>query len=136
MTTSVPTSAYIPGVCNINTKEIGRRRLLGWVGVALFIVGLGALVLLGIDRWWRLILFPASFLAASGFLQAKHHFCTGYGGAGKQNATEGNTKALAVVDAAARKLDRQRTRQINVQAAAIGIVPALLSLLLPIGHSL
>jgi hypothetical protein len=62
----------IPGeVCtpNISTAE-RRKRLLG--GVIALLLGLGvlaALLLLGVNRWWRVGLFPLFMGAASGYFQ-------------------------------------------------------------------
>lgn len=119
--------SYIPGVCNINSQEVARRRLYAYIGTSVFIVGLLILVLLKLNHWLRLALFPAAFLAASGSLQAKHNFCTGYAAAKKQNASEGSTVASDVTEQAAIAKDKRRGLQINLQAAAISALLCLLS---------
>ena len=39
-------AAYIPGVCNINHAEIARRRMAGYIGLAIFVVMLAVLLFL------------------------------------------------------------------------------------------
>lgn len=59
-------------VCNIGPRERAIRRTSGWVMSAVS-VALGlALWLGGAPRLWRAALFVPLFLAAVGFLQARH----------------------------------------------------------------
>ena len=128
----VTADAYVPGVCNINTAEIAQRRKVGYVGATIFVVLLAVLVALPINRWVRMLLFLPSTVAASGFLQARNHFCVGYAAAGKQNAAEGSDSALEVIEQAAKAKDKQRARQMNLQAVGIGLVIALLTIAIPV----
>ncbi len=123
------TSAYVPGVCNINYAEIKRRRNAGYFGLILFVVVAAILFVVDANRWFKLILFLPAFIAAIGFLQAKNKFCVGYAASGLQNATEGNTEAQAV-EAAARAIDKARARRINLQAAAIALVVTAVSVVI------
>lgn len=125
-------SSYVPGVCNINSAETAQRRQVGYVGVAMYIVLLVALLLLPVDRWVRLILIFPAVLAASGFLQARHHFCVGYGSAGMQNASEGSATAVSIQEQAAIDKDKRRARQINQQALAIGLFAGFIATALPV----
>lgn len=68
--------AYQPGVCNINTAEIAKRRRIGRAGLAAFAVLLIALLLLSISRYYRIILVLPAMLCASGYLQARNHVIT------------------------------------------------------------
>lgn len=129
--TTPQSNAYIPGVCNINTAEIAYRRKAGHLGVAIFVVLLAIMVGLGMSRWIRVALFLPAFLAAIGYLQAQKKFCVGYGAAGTQNATEGSAAATAITDKAALAKDKKRTREINLQSAAIGLIAAALTLVIP-----
>ncbi len=123
--------AYVPGVCNINHVEIGRRRTVGYIGAVLFAVVLVGLLALSASNWFRLVLFFPAFMSASGFLQAQQKFCVGYGAAGKQNATEGSASAEAITDKTALSLDKRKTHNINLQSAMIALALTLLTLLLP-----
>jgi hypothetical protein len=130
--TPTSTDAYIPGVCNINRKEIANRRMIGFISLAVLIVLLAILVFSGVTRWLRLIIALPAIIMISGFLQARNHFCVGYAGAGQQNATEGSDKAVEVIEDAARKADKKRASTMNRQSFVGGIVIALLTLLIPV----
>lgn len=129
--TATTTSAYVPGVCNINTAEIAYRRKSAYVLLAITIVIAAPLLLLDVPQWARLILFLPVFLTVICALQVRNKFCVGYGAAGKQNAAEGSDSAQDVVEAAARKLDQQRTRTMKLQALAVATVVTALAVLIP-----
>lgn len=129
-TTTPATDAYIPGVCNINRTEIAYRQRVGYIISAIFIAMLVAMIALGVSRWARVVLFLPGLLLADCFLQAKNKFCVGYGAAGQHNANEGG-KATTIADTAAVAKDKKRARQINMQAAGIGLVLTLLALAIP-----
>ncbi len=122
---------YVPGVCNINTAEIARRRKSAYVLLAITIAIAAPLLLLDIPVWTRLLLFFPIFLTVVCALQVKYKFCVGYGASGLQNATEGDKEARAIVEAASLKLDKERTRKIKLQAAGIAAAITVLTLLLP-----
>jgi len=131
MTSTDTGTAYIPGVCNINHMEIARRRRIGYIGTVVFVVLVGLLVWLHADWPWKLLSFVPSYMAASGYLQAKHKFCSGYGSSGRQNAQDGSTEAHEVKDKAAIDKDKRRSRQINIQALGVALVAVLVVLLIP-----
>ncbi len=58
---------------NISTRERRKRLASGAVGLALSLAVLGGLKAFGVSRWWRLLLFPLFFGAASGFFQWRDH---------------------------------------------------------------
>jgi hypothetical protein len=130
-TTTHTTDAYIPGVCNINRAEIAYRQKAGYVISVIFVAILALLVLAGLSRWYRAVLFVPGLLAADCFLQAKNKFCVGYGAAGQHNANEGSSKAVSVEDSAANAKDKKRARQINLQAAGIGLLLTVLAFAIP-----
>jgi hypothetical protein len=125
------TSAYIPGICNINPREIARRRRAGYLGLAIFVALLAILVLYGLPTWSRVILFIPAILSTLGFLQAQKKFCVAYGAAGTQNATSGSEHASAIPDHESVATDKKRARQLKLQAAAIAAIITLLTLLIP-----
>jgi hypothetical protein len=124
--------AYIPGVCNINRAEIASRRKAGYFGIALFVIVAAALYALTAVRLTRLLLFVPAFIAAIGFLQAKHKFCVSYAASGLQNAADGASDAAKVIDEAAHATDKKRARRLNAQAALIAVLVTLLAVLLPV----
>lgn len=119
---------YIAGVCNIGPKEIARRRNFGWGGLAIVIVLLVVLIRTGVNPWWRLFDFFPAALAASGFLQAYFHFCSGFAKQGIFNFDSlGQTQN--VTDDTSRQKDRQKGNQITLYAVLIGLAIAIVSVI-------
>jgi glucan phosphoethanolaminetransferase (alkaline phosphatase superfamily) len=129
---SSTSGSYIPGVCNINTAEIAYRRKSGHVMLAITVFLTVVLFMLPLNQWLRVVLFTPIFVTAVCYLQAKYKFCVSYGANGMQNATEGDKEAQEIVDAAAKKLDRDRTRKIKLQAAGIAAVVATILIFIPV----
>ncbi|HUD11159.1 MAG TPA: hypothetical protein VMS08_02010 [Candidatus Saccharimonadia bacterium] len=129
-TTAAKQSSYVPGVCNINHAEIARRRRIGYIGLAVMAVLFALLTAFHLKGAIRIVLFFPAFIAASGFLQARYKFCSGYGSSGRQNAQEGSTTATAVTDDAAIQKDKNRAVMINMQAAVIALIASAVALLL------
>lgn len=128
--TTPTTDAYIPGVCNINRAEIAYRQRVGYIISAIFVVMLLAMIALKLPVLSRLVLFVPGMLLADCFLQAKNKFCVSYGAAGQHNANEGG-KATTIADKTAVAKDKARARQINLQAAGIGVALTLIALVIP-----
>jgi hypothetical protein len=129
MTTSE--SAYIPGVCKINRAETAQRRMIGNIGLAIFVIFLIGFLLLDVNRIVRIVLFLPAVLAASGYLQARNHFCVGYASAGKQNASQGSAVASDITEDSAKASDKKKARRMNLQSAAIALLATAVALLLP-----
>mgnify|MGYP000988135367 FL=1 len=124
-------SSYIPGMCNINTKEVAYRRKAMWFGVILSMIMLLALALLNAP-WWLgiLILFIPVYIGAIGYLQVTNRFCVSYGASGRQNADEDSDSARTVEDNEALEADKAKTRKMNLQAFGITIVILVASAIL------
>jgi hypothetical protein len=128
---STAEASYVPGVCNINREEIDKRRNIGHLGLVVFIALLVILLITSLSRYYRIVLFLPAMLSASGYLQARNHFCVGYAGAGQQNATPGSAKASEVVDEKAKSVDKNRARKMNIQTSLIAAVVTVVAILLP-----
>ena len=76
---------YVPGACNIGKVEIGRRQMLGWIGLFGGLALCAIFVVADIKPFWRLTLFLPAMLAAMGFLQAAWRFCAAFGFGGVFN---------------------------------------------------
>jgi hypothetical protein len=123
-------SEYLPGVCNIGPTEITRRRRAGHVGALATVALLSILVSTHSPRWSRLLAALPASLSASGYIQARSHFCAGFGSRGLFNfGPVGET--LNVADPEARALDKAASRRIGLQSAGIGIVVAAVAVALP-----
>jgi fatty acid desaturase len=126
------TSVYQPGVCNIGPAEIRKRRLSGYVGLAVAVVFLVVAFALGWSAWWRLLVALPVFLSAQGFLQAAFHFCVGFATRGLYNFG-GLGSQETVVDAEFRRKDQRKAMLITLLAFAIAIVVAVVAFFIPIG---
>lgn len=122
-------SAYVPGVCNINSAEVAYRKKAAYFGVAVSLVLFIVLFAFDINRYARLILFIPLLIAAVGYLQTKNKFCVAYGATGKQNATEDSPTAEAVTDKDAAMKDKIKARSMNIQAMIIAAALTALALL-------
>jgi hypothetical protein len=121
---------YIPGVCNIGTAEISRRRQSGWIGLGATVLLWIAFFIFRVPAPWRLFLFLPAALGASGFLQAAFHFCAAFGMRGVFNFGPEAGKTDTVEQAEFRRQDLRKARLISLYSALIGGAVALAGLLL------
>lgn len=128
----VPSGAtYQAGVCNIGPAEVRRRRRVGIVGLAIAVVMATALVLVGADPAFRILVALPTAGALSGFIQARLQFCANYGWRGVRDAG-GPGAPQPVGSADARALDRRRSLQIFGASLLGGLVAAVVFAILPI----
>jgi hypothetical protein len=119
-------SAYLPGVCNIGSREILRRRAVG-IAALVFALISGYTLYAADDlsrsaRWG--VFFPL-LVSAIGFIQARNKFCLAYGLAGTFNFGKiGDMER--VFDIESKKVDRRKAILILLQATLIaGLATAL-----------
>lgn len=118
---------YVPGQCNIGPEEGARRRNFGWVSLAVGVVVFVVLLGFRVNPLWRLFLFLPATAAASGFLQAYFHFCSGFARTGVHNfGPLGQTTTIEEEDS--KRKDRQKGNQISRYAVLIGAAVAILCL--------
>jgi hypothetical protein len=129
--THTNSSAYLPGVHNINRREAMYRRRVGYAALLVFVTLLVIFVAFSRLLWWRTLLVLPAFVSALGFLQARYHFCVMYASKGKQNAAENSTQPNTITSEAALEKDRHKVMVMYLQAAMWAIAAVLLSLLLP-----
>lgn len=124
------TSEYIPGVCNIGPAETAMRKRAGWAGAAVT-AGLWALLaFLGVKGVWYLLLFFPAASSASGFNQAKMHFCAAFGLRSLFNFGPEIGKTDTVFQAEFRALDRKKAWQILGYSSLVGALVGLAAYLL------
>ena len=124
-------SEYRPGVCNIGPAEIARRRMAGHVGLIATLLLLACLIVISAPPVTRLLAVLPAAASASGYLQAWLKFCAGFGSRGIFNfGTVGESANVA--DAAAKAMDRRKSRQISLWAFAVGAIVGVVAALLPI----
>ncbi|MFZ2226901.1 MAG: hypothetical protein WA090_03910 [Candidatus Nanopelagicaceae bacterium] len=121
---------YVPGVCNIGPAEIAKRKQAGWSGLIATVVLWGIFIGFNTPHIWRLSLFIPSVMSATGFLQARMHFCAYFGFASLFNfgSKVGNTDD--VLEAEFRAKDRKKAWQIVIYSVVIGLAVAIVALAL------
>jgi len=123
--------SYEPGVCNIGPAEISRRMRAGHAGVIASVVLFVLLVAVGAPHLVRLVVALPTAVAASGYIQARLHFCAAFGSRGVFNfGALGSVETVADQEAQAR--DRRRSMQIGLTSAAVGLAVGIVAALLPI----
>ena len=124
-------SQYVPGACNIGSREILRRRVVG-IAALVFAMVSGHTLLAAdeIGRTARLGIFFPLLVSAIGFIQARNKFCLAYGLAGTFNFGKiGDMER--VFDAESKKSDRRKAIAILIQAALVAGFATALFLSLP-----
>lgn len=116
-------------MCNINPAEIAKRKRIGYMGLAASALLFAVLIAFDTAWWIRLVIFIPAFTSATGFLQAKNKFCTGFASANMQHADDG--ESVKITDAKSLLLDKLKARKINLQAFAIAFVVTVMTLLIP-----
>ena len=122
---------YVPGVCNIGDAEIRKRKRIGWTWLVTTIIVFVVLMIPGMPRGWRLILILTSTISATGFLQARMHFCAYFAALGIFNFGDDFSKKDTVQQAEFRAKDRRKALQIIAYSMVIGILVAAGALFLP-----
>jgi len=121
-------SEYTPGVCNIGDAETQRRRNFGWFTLAISLLLLIILIWTKVSPWWRLLIFFPATMAASGFLQAHFHFCSGFARKGVFNFGSIG-KVNRVTDQTSMQIDQRRGNQITFYAVLLGLAAAVICVL-------
>lgn len=124
-------SNYLPGVCNIGSREIIRRRAVGIAALIFAVISGYTLLMAGdISRTARWGIFFPLLVSAIGFIQARNRFCLAYGLAGTFNFGKiGDMER--VFDAESKKSDRRKALSILIQSALIAGVTTAIFVALP-----
>jgi len=125
-----PEGAYVPGVCNIGSAEIARRRRGAWLATAATVVLDVALVAAGVPPPVRLLVGLPAASAAVSWLQVRERFCVAFGSAGLSNLGPLGG-ARRVVDAAARRADRRKAASMVVRGVLVGATVGFVAFLVP-----
>ena len=120
VTPIVGDTEYIPGICNIGTREIRRRQLVAAVGLFLTLSTVYGFLHQHSSRATRFSTFLPAMVMSIGF--------TGLFNFGKLGTTR------RVISAADRKIDRQAAVRLVLQAAALAAAITAFALSLPLGH--
>ena len=112
---------YVAGSCNIGAQEIHRRYQVANVGIVLYAIHLGVIILLNQTGVVRGLIFIPAFIASIGFMQGRRAFCVAYGFAGIYNLEKLGLRKSVGSDEA-RKADQRRALVITGQALALALV--------------
>ena len=123
-------SKYIPGVCNIGPAETAMRKRAGWLGAIVTAVLWGAFAYLRVKEVWYVLLFFPAASSASGFIQAKMHFCAAFGLKSLFNFGSEVGKTDTVLQAEFRALDKRKAWRILGYSSLVGVLVALVACLL------
>jgi hypothetical protein len=116
------------GITNIGPRERRRRLTRGIITLVLgALLGL-AMVLTGVDRWWRLVLFLPFWMGGLGVHQARGKTCVVLAARGARNMDDG---IEPVEDEQDRRVLRRQARLVYIQTSAAAIVPTALGLIMP-----
>ena len=126
----VDSPRYIPGVCNIGPAEIALRKRIGWVGLALTALLWVLFAFFDVGKYWLVLLFFPSAIAAVGFIQGMMRFCAAFGWRNVFNVGLEVGKTDTVTQAEFRAQDRKKAWQIVAYSALVGISVTLVAYLL------
>jgi hypothetical protein len=122
-----PTTEYVPGVCNIGDVEVRNRRSIGRGALVVTVaLGVGLMVIDAPPAVFVLLALPG-FVMATGFLQARSRFCTGYGMAGMSNFSDQRGAGVKTEAPAHRAADRGRAKVITTYSAIAGLLVGLVA---------
>ena len=107
---------YVPGVCNIGTWEIRRRRAFAVLGFVLALALFAVLVAIDAPAWTRLLVFLPLAGGVFSWLQARRRFCAAFAVAGVANFADADEGRHAVQDEAARRADLAAVRRMTRDA--------------------
>jgi hypothetical protein len=113
---------------NIGPQERRKRAVSGYFILALTIVSLAAMIILNINRWWRLLLIILYWIAATGYFQAKEKTCVMHAVLGTCNLDTGNER---IEDEHLIKILRAQAKKVSMQSLAAATMLTCISLALP-----
>lgn len=82
---------YVPGQCNLGSRDISKRRRVGYIGFSLSIVFILLSKLLALPHAFAWLLFFPLAYGFTGYFQARQHFCVVYGVMGVARSSDEET---------------------------------------------
>lgn len=122
---------YQAGVCNIGGAEVALRRRSGHVATIATAALFAGLVAVRAPRPWRILVAVPAAGAASGYLQARSHFCAGLAARGLYNFGPLGHATL-VMDDDAHAADVASARRLGRQSLAIGLAVGVVAGVIPV----
>lgn len=130
--TLVPSGdGYVPGVCNIGTWEVRRRRAFALLAFGIAGVALLLLLAIGAPPAARAILLLRVWGGMFSWLQARRRFCAAFAMGGIVNFGDGEAERRAVTDPAAHREDLQAILRMTRDSFLLAVPVTVVALLLP-----
>jgi hypothetical protein len=114
---------------NINDAERRKRLTFGIISFVVALVILGALMVAGVDRLWRLPLFLVFAMAANGYFQWRDKTCVGLVATNMRKIGDSYEK---VEDTAELAQLKYQARQVQLKAVVAAIPLTVIALVLPV----
>lgn len=115
-------------VCNIGPRERRKRRLMGYVSLAVTVGVAFVLLTLGAPRWSRAVIFIPAWLAALGLLQARERTCIALASRGLRNLDAGEEE---IDDPGLAASLRESARRVHRRALMTALAVTLVTLAFP-----
>jgi len=115
-------------IANISLAERRRRLAFGIVTFALGVAACAALLLGGVDRWWRLALVALFYPAAVGYFQWRDHTCVALAA---RNQRKLGAHAESIDDADELAAVRAQASSVQRKALAAAAALVVVALLVP-----
>ncbi len=126
--TRLERKSLLPEAINIGPRERRKRRLLGIVSLTVGVAFAFVLVVYGVPRWERLVVFFPIWLAGLGLLQARERTCIALAARGTCNMDAGEER---IADERLSAQLRDKARRINHRALITAAAITLATLVFP-----
>ncbi len=123
-------SDYQPGVCNIGTAEIERRRRFGLAGTLIALALTLIMGALGVSDIFKILIFFPAVMGAIGLLQAYTKFCAAYGLSAVFNFDDKEFKTKPILEQQAIAADKRMAWDIIAKSMGIAIIFTFLAIVL------
>lgn len=116
-------------IANIGPAERRKRLNFGILSLVVGVVLLAAMMLLGLGRWWRLLLFFCFAGAATGYYQWHDKTCVGNA---RRNIMQLEEPPEPITDAQITAQIARQARRVQVKSVIAGALMTMLALALPV----
>lgn len=123
---------YLPGVCNIGSWEVRRRRAFAIVGLVVAAVLLAGLVAGDAPSGARLVLLVPLWGGIFSWLQARRRFCAAFAIARVANFGDTDASRHAIDDPAGHRADLAAVVRMTRDSFLIAAALTLIAVLLPV----
>lgn len=120
---------YVPGQCNLGSREVTRRRRVGYIGLSLSVGFMILAQLLNVPKGYLWLLFFPLAYSFTGFFQARQQFCVLYGVMGLARPSD-TGKFVKIKDRTDHQKDLRMVVTLLLKASAAALLVTALYYLL------